>query len=152
MDLKKLIGKLLESDSLNPLERAELEGFDCESLSPENLDRLRREHAAIKEELTGLRRRAALEKLCAELHCTDPDYLEYRARREQVDMNDPEAVRRFAAGLEKTSPGCFQAHIVPGSSAGTPADDPGTSGGEGNFPGDRIGELAASIGDAPDAR
>ena len=43
MDLKKLIGKLLASESLNPLERAELEQFDCESCSPENLDRLRRE-------------------------------------------------------------------------------------------------------------
>lgn len=150
MDLKNLITKLRKSEPLNALENAELDSFDWESCSEANLDRLRREHANLQRELDTLRRRASMEKLCAELHCTDPDYLEFRARQSRVDPDDPEAMRDFAAKLAADSPGCFQARIAPGSSAGTAPAAPVS--GPGDLPGDRIGLIAASIGEAPDAR
>ena len=150
MDLKNLIAKLRKAEPLNALEESELENFDWESCSEANLDRLRREHDDLRRELDDLRRRARMEKLCAELHCTDPDYLEFRARQSRVDLDDPEAVRDFAVKLAAASPGCFQARIAPGSSAGTAPAAPAA--GPGDLPGDRIGAIAASIVEAPDAR
>ena len=152
MDLKTLKTKLLNSDLLNALERAELEAFDCDAFSETALHKLREERAALQGEVEGLRRRQVMEKLCAKLHCTDPDYLEYRIRQSSIDPGDEAAVRKFAEELAADSPGCFQAHIVPGSSAGTPPELPPGAGDAEALSGDRIGMLAASIGEAPDAR
>lgn len=152
MNLKNLIAKILRAEPLNALEKAELENLDCDKFSEEKLADLRREKDSLQQELEALRRRQHMEKLCAQLHCTDPDYLEFRARQSRIDPGDEAAMREFAAELARHSPGCFTAPIAPGSSAGTPPASAPASGGTEGYPCDRIGALAASIGEAPDAR
>ncbi len=151
MDLKKSISKLLKSEPLNALEKAELENFDFSRISGEAMDKLQRERDSLFQELETLRKRNRMEKLCAQLHCTDPDYLEFCARRSNIDTGDDEAMRRFAGELAAVSPGCFTAHIVPGSSAGSSPDSPPGACGRETSPCDRIGSIAVSISEAPEA-
>lgn len=151
MNLKNTIQKLLNNEELNALEKAELENFDFSRISGDAVDNLQHECDTLRRELDQLRHERRMKELCRELHCTDPDYLEFCARRSNVDTGDDEAMRKFAAELAQSSPGCFTAHIVPGSSAGSvPVSLPGAAGRE-THPCDRIGSIAASISDAPDA-
>lgn len=152
MDLKTIINKVKNSEPLNALETAELENLEQHRISGEALAQLQRAYDSVNGELAELRRRNRMEKLCAQLHCTDPDYLDFCARRENIDTGDDEAMRRFAEELVKRSPGCFQAAIVPGSSAGNTTADLPDAGGRAALPGDRIGNLAHCISEAPDAR
>ena len=151
MDLKKLINKLLAREELNALEQSELENFDFNRISGENMEKLQYENESLHRELHQLRHDCRMQKLCAEFHCTDPDYLEFCARRSNVDTGDDEAMRRFAAELAKSSPGCFTAHIVPGSNAGNCSASTAAAGSREAAACDRIGAIAASISDAPDA-
>ena len=151
MDLKILVNKLLNSGELNALEKAELENFDFDRISGEAMDKLQRERDSLFQELESFRKKLRMEKLCAQFHCTDPDYLEFCARRSNVDTGDDEAMRKFASELAAASPGCFTAHIVPGSNAGNnPESLPGADGRD-ITPCDRITLIAASVSDAPDA-
>lgn len=151
MDLKTIIGKILKSEPLNALEKAELENLDCDLVSGKAMADLQQEYSALQQELASIRHHSRMEKLCGQFHCTDPDYLEFCARKNNVDINDDDAMRSFAAELARNSPGCFQAHIVPGSNAGNnPVPQP-EAGGCGMFPCDRISHIVESICDAPEA-
>ena len=151
MDLKTIINKILNSEPLNALEKAELENLDCDMASGRNMAELQQKYDSLHQELDTLRHKNRMEKLCGQLHCTDPDYLEFCARKNNIDVNDDDAMRTFAAELAQNSPGCFQAHIVPGSNAGnTPVSLPDT-GGSRNVSCDRISAIVESINDAPEA-
>ena len=151
MDLKTIINKILTSEPLNALEKAELADLDCDLASGRTLTELQQKYDSLQQELTAMHHQKRMAQLCDQLHCTDPDYLEFCARRSNVETGDDEAMRKFAAELAQSSPGCFTAHIVPGSSAGSvPVSLPGAAGRE-THPCDRIGSIAASISDAPDA-
>ena len=98
-----------------------------------------------------LQQRSIVEKVCYETGCSDPEYLEFSASRQGVNLNDPDELRHFAREFSLRSPGCFHARITPGSSAGNGVknDSPVDGTGE-NFTQDRIGFIALSIDSAPD--
>ncbi|MBE6400088.1 MAG: hypothetical protein E7041_08115 [Lentisphaerae bacterium] len=151
MNLKAIINKVLSSEPLNALEKAELENLDCDLATGKSLTDLQQKYDSLHQELTALRHHRRMEQLCFQLHCTDPDYLEFCARKNNIDVNDDDAMRTFAAELAQSSPGCFQAHIVPGSNAGnTPVSLP-DAGGSRNVSCDRISSIVESINDAPEA-
>ena len=151
MDLKTIINKILASEPLNALEEAELADLDCDLASGRTLAELQQKYDSLQQELTAMHHQKRMAQLCDQLHCTDPDYLEFCARKNNIDVNDDDAMRAFAAELAQNSPGCFQAHIVPGSNAGnTPVSLP-DAGGSRNVPCDRIGSIVASLNDAPEA-
>ena len=150
MNLKAIITKILNSEPLNALEKAELENLDCDTFSGKKVSELQQQNHALQQELHSIRHHRRMEQLCNQLHCTDPAYLEFCARKNGIDLNDDDAVRTFAAELAISSPGCFQANIVPGSNAGnTSAPVPETGGTA--VVCDRISAIVESISEAPAA-
>ena len=123
-----------------------------ETSAADELAKLRREYADLQEKFGTLRRRRLLEQVCRETGCTDPDYLEFRAGRQAVDLEDAAALKDFAGRLAASAPGCFSARIIPGSSAGATAPAASADGVPAEaFSGDRIGKIALSVSAAPDA-
>lgn len=123
-----------------------------ETSAADELAKLRREYADLQGKFDTLRRRRLLEQVCRETGCTDPDYLEFRAGRQGVDIEDAAALKDFAGRLASSAPGCFSARIIPGSSAGSAPPDASAAGVPAEaFSGDRIGRIALSVSAAPDA-
>ena len=111
-----------------------------------------KEYAALEHRYAQLQEKSILEKISHETGCTDPEYLEFCARRQGITVLDPDALRRFARELASTSPGCFNARIIPGSSAGNNSASASPAGNQREaFTGDRISLIALSIDSAPDA-
>lgn len=149
MTIKELIARSLNGGELSPAEHAELTNFDPEQLQMElndarsklesleneklshserlqkELDSLRSEHTLLQDEHRELKRRCRIEKLSGESGCNDAEYFDFRARKEKIDLDDNAAVAEFTARIARESPGCFNARIAPGSSAGTPQTIPG---------------------------
>ena len=152
MKLKPLIDKILRSETLNSEEAELLAAFDPDALENELSD-TRNKVAELENAHNELCRRQQIEKISAEIGCTDPDYLDYRASRAGLDLNDTEAVKNFADEISRNSPGCFRARIAPGSSAGTvhatEQKDHTVSTGT-NF--DRIGYITEQLRDVPEIR
>ncbi|MBR2720773.1 MAG: hypothetical protein IKB74_05490 [Lentisphaeria bacterium] len=118
----------------------------------EKLARLEEEYAALQKKYALLQQRSIVEKICFESGCADPDYLEFSAAKHGVDLCNAEALRAFAREFSAVSPGCFHARITPGSSAGNVVkNDSSAAKAEENFTADRIGLIALSIDNAPDA-
>ncbi len=116
------------------------------------LAELENEYARLQQKYAALSQRNILEKVCFESGCTDPGYLQFCAERKGVNLEDAEALRHFAGELAVSSPGCFNARINPGSSAGVVKSSTSPSGiAEEALSGDRIALIALSIGNAPDA-
>ena len=144
MIVKDLIKRALNGDTLSMSERAELESFDpdallnelsntrglLETLENEKLshsERLQKELDSLKlehDKLSGihqeLQRQYRIEKLAEKFGCTDAGYFDFLTRKNNIDLNNTEAVAEFASELAKTSPGCFQARITPGASTQFP--------------------------------
>lgn len=166
MQLKPLIDKILDHSSLTDDERSALQQFDPdlmlrelaesrsrieavenEKLSHEErlqkeLELIRNEHALLQNDHAALQRRCKIEKLSDRFGCVDPDYLDFRASRSNVDLDDENAVNEFAEKLARTAPNFFKARINPGS------DIPVTLAGHSEaseFTGDRIGRITVSL-------
>lgn len=144
MNIKFLIKRALNGENLEPEERTELENFDPDTLinelssarnqleSLENeklshserlqkeLDILKQEHSKLNTVHQELQRQYRIEKISEEIGCTDAGYFDFLARKNGIDLEDSNAVMEFASNLAKSSPGCFQARITPGSSAVLP--------------------------------
>ena len=115
-------------------------------------DELEKKYAELQEKYELLKKESLLDKISRETGCTDPEYLEFCARRQGIDSADSEKMRQFARELAAASPGCFNARITPGSSAACTAALPPASGVRaGEFSGDRISMIALCIDNAPDA-
>lgn len=111
-----------------------------------------KEYAQLQQKYAELQQKSILEKVSYETGCTDPEYLEFRARRQGITVSDPDSLRRFARELAAVAPGCFNARITPGSSAGNSGAVTSPAGNQREgFSGDRIGMIALSIDCAPDA-
>lgn len=165
MSVKNIILKLLDNQPVNVLERAELEQFDPEKLVSE-LDELRsrvaeaeREKLSEKEQLELDIRSVTLERdqlresrdrllrsqmvreLAGKHRFSDPDYLDYLAAKESVDLNDPEACSDFIERMRLAKPESFETTLKSGSGSGissavksaAPAD------------GDRIGKIISEL-------
>ena len=125
-----------------------------QTLSPDaqRIAQLESQYAELQKKYALLQQRSAVEKICFESGCTDPDYLEYSAVKRGIDLGDTEALRIFAGEFSKLSPGCFHARITPGSSAGNVVkNDSSALRAEETLTADRIGLIALSIDNAPDA-
>ncbi|MBE6364161.1 MAG: hypothetical protein E7053_00245 [Lentisphaerae bacterium] len=123
-----------------------------EKTPAEQLAELENEYALLNQKYEALQKRNILEKVCFESGCTDPDYLQFCAERQGVNLEDAEALRQFAGEFSASAPGCFHARIIPGSSAGMVKSAPSSAGTAEEVPaGDRIALIALSIDNAPDA-
>ena len=139
MIVKDLIKRALAGDVLNASEKAELENFDPDALLNElnstrglletleneklshserlqkELDSLKMEHDKLNGIHRELQRQYRIEKFADEFGCTDAGYFDFLTRKNNIDLDNREAVAEFARELAKNSPGCFQARITPGS-------------------------------------
>jgi len=166
MNIKPLIAKLLRSEELNALERAELEKFDPDALRAQldELERskLSREEAlqqdlaaaladrdTLRAECAALVRRERINSIASAAGCTEPEYLDFLAARRNVALDDAEAVKTFLAEVENSNPHCFRSRLRSGS-GGVAAAAPPIRGANAEFP-DRIGEIVSALGGAPDA-
>lgn len=138
--IKDLIKRALAGDMLDPAEKTELESFDPDALLNElnnakglletleneklshserlqkELDSLKMEHDKLNGVHKELQRQYRIEKFAEEFGCTDAGYFDFLTRKNNIDLDNREAVAEFAQELAKSSPGCFQARITPGSS------------------------------------
>ena len=96
-----------------------------------------------------LQRQYRIEKISEEIGCTDAGYFDFLARKNNIDLEDRDAVMEFASGLAKNSPGCFQARITPGSSAVLPENYRSEAPADANFTApDRISRIMDSLNSA----
>lgn len=164
MKLRELIVKALNGVELNALERAELEKFDPDALTA-RLDeaeraRLSREEAlqrdldaagteleALRKERDALVRRERIAAIAADSGCTDPDYLDFLARKSELALDDKAAVEKFMARMERDNPSCFRSRLRPGT--GAPAAVGSSAGPSPSAP-DRIGAIVEALGGAPE--
>ena len=175
MNLKDAIRALLAGEEIPAPLRQQLSGLDPESLN-EELSTLRRQleeqenaklsaeellkkqlSAALSERDALLTRHKALErrdlirKLAEKSGCEDPEYLDFLAERQGVDLEDEEAASAFLAEAAKQSPHCFRASVNPGSGAAAPALPGGALPEDGSRE-DRIGRLVRQLSSAPEIR
>lgn len=147
MNLKEALDALLSGRDIPPDAREKLAGFDPELLR-EELSTLRlqleeQENAKLtaeellkkqldaalseKEELQMrhemLERSTQIRRLADRSGCEDPDYLDYLARKQNVDLKDDQAAEAFLARTLESRPYCFRASLHPGSGSGTPAEN-----------------------------
>lgn len=115
MNIKELIKKTISGEELSPEETAVLENFDPASPG-EELTQLQAEYDELQMRHQELQRSCKIEKIAAETGCTDPDYFDFLARKHNIDLEDSNAVKLFAAEVAGKSPGCFHARITPGPS------------------------------------
>ena len=161
MSVKNIILKLLDNQPVNVLERAELEQFDPEKLVSE-LDELRSrvaeaerekeqleldirsvtlERDQLRESRDRLLRSQMVRELAGKHRFSDPDYLDYLAAKESVDLNNPEACSDFIERMRLAKPESFETTLKSGSGSGissavksaAPAD------------GDRIGKIISEL-------
>lgn len=165
MKLKGLIDKLLAGAELNALERAELEKFDPDALRSE-LDaaeraRLSREEALqrdlegacaerdeLRRERDKLVRQNRISALAADSGCVDPEYLDFLARKSELDLDDTAAVKEFMVRVERDNPQCFRSRLRPGT--GAPAATAPTASETTHTAPDRIGAIVEALGGAPE--
>lgn len=171
MNIKNLIRKTLNGETVSAAERTELENFDPDLLlqqlnaakeqldAVENeklshterlqkeLDSLRQEHSDLNNLHLELQRQCKIEKIAAETGCTDAEYFDFLARKNNIDLDDRDAVKEFASTMAKNSPGCFQAHISPGS-VSAPATGNQREYFQDSFNADRIGRIMDSLNSA----
>ena len=172
MNLKEAIDALLSGREITPDAREQLTGFDPESLR-EELGSLRskleeQENAKLsaeellkkqlnaalseKEELLekhkSLERAARISQLAAESGCEDPDYLDFLASKEKVDLQDNGAVSEFISRTLQNRPNFFRTSLHPGSGTGAQFNElqhtrpePGS---------DRISRIVSSLDSAPE--
>ena len=175
MNLKDAIRALLAGEDIPAPLRQQLSGLDPESLN-EELSTLRRQleeqenaklsaeellkkqlSAALSERDALLTRHKALErrdlirKLAEKSGCEDPEYLDFLAERQKVDLEDEQAASAFLAEAARQSPHCFRASVNPGSGAAAPTL-PGGTVPEDEFREDRIGKLVRQLNSAPAVR
>lgn len=171
MNLKEALDALLSGRDIPPDAREKLAGFDPELLR-EELSTLRlqleeQENAKLtaeellkkqlnaalseKEELQRrhemLERSTQIRRLADESGCEDPDYLDYLARKQNVDLNDDHAAKEFLERTLQDRPYCFRASLHPGSGSGTPGET--SSGNHGEAGNDRISRILVSLDSAP---
>jgi len=171
MKLKELIARALRREELNALERAELEAFDPDSLQAK-LDELERaklsreealqrdldaavsERETLRGERDRLVRRERLAAIAARYGCLDPEYLDFRAGRENVALDDERAVGDFVARMAKESPHCFATLLKPGAgvsaAAAAAAPNGGAPSGRKDLP-DRICGIVEALNAAPES-
>ena len=147
MNYNQLIRKLLAGTELNALERAELENFDAD-LAVQERDAVLQEHNQLKMEHASLKRAKRLQEISDSCNCSEPDFLDYLATRDQIDLGDDKAVENFILALQKSHPHCFFSQVKSGG--GGIRHDPAVTPAETDFGGDRIGRIAASIAHAPE--
>ena len=174
MNLKDAIGALLAGEKIPDTLRQQLSGLDPESLN-EELNTLRRrleeqenaklsteellkkqlsealsERDALQTRHRALERRNLIRALADRSGCEDPEYLDFLAERQHVDLENEEAAAAFLERAAKSSPHCFRTSLNPGSGSGVPAghvlpaDDRG-----GHIPGDRISRLVRQLNSVP---
>ena len=149
MNYNNLIKKLLAREELNALERAELENFDADSLVEEK-NNLVLERDQLKSEQAGFKRGEQLRKIAERFNCSDPDYLDFLASKDNLDLENDKSVTDFIIRMQKNSPHCFYSTVKSGS--GTIPAAPETSE-KNEIPAyDRIGRIAASLARVPEQR
>ena len=146
VNYNQLIQKMLSGESLNALERAELENFDADSLIQEK-ENVTRERDQLKSEHISLKRGQQLRDIARRFNCSDPDFLDFLASRNGLDLENSDAVAAFVADMQKSSPHCFYSSVKSGGGSVSTVSECGTP----DIPEhDRIGRIAASLAGAPE--
>ena len=175
MNLKEALDALLSGQEIPPDVRELLARFDPESLK-EELSSLRsqleeQENAKLsteellkkqlnnalseKEELRKqhetLQRTTLIRQLAAEYGCEDPDYLDFLARKENVDLQNQETAAEFLRNTAMSRPYCFRSPVQPGSGPGARSGETPVTGDNANSAGsDRISRIVCSLNSAPE--
>lgn len=172
MNLKEAIKALLSGRDIPPETRELLARFDPEALKEElsalhsqleeqenaklsteellkkQLDTALSEKEELRQQHETLLRTTLVRQLAAEYGCEDPDYLDFLARKQNVDLKDSEAAAEFLRGAVRNSPYCFRASVQPGSGSGTQTENPFPAE-EGEPGSDRISRIVSSLNSAP---
>ncbi|MBR2373966.1 MAG: hypothetical protein IKA87_07025 [Lentisphaeria bacterium] len=172
MNLKDAINALLTGGSIPDVLRQQLAELDPESLITElnglrtQLDEqenakltaeelLKKQLAEALSERDDLQKRHRLlerhnriRELAEQSGCEDPEYLDFLAERQGVDLEDSGAAAEFIDRAARRSPHCFRTALNPGSGSGITGSIiphlPENSDGS-----DRIGRIIRSLGSAP---
>ena len=166
MQIKNIITKLLSGSEINALERAELEACDPDKLVSElaelrskisesereklgekerlelDIAEISRERDELKASHDRLLRLQSVRDLASRSRFTDPDYLDYLAAKENVDLNDKTSCEEFIEKIRISKPHSFEASVQSGSGTGTLSGMPENSGDTGV---NRIGKIISGL-------
>ena len=166
MKIKETIAKALRGETLNALERAELESFDPEALQQKidelerakltreealqhDLDAAQAERDALRTERDTLRRRNRIDAIARESGCENAEFLDFLAAKDNIDLEDGKAVAEFVARAERGNPAIFRSRLRPGSGGATAQGTP-TENRSASRP-DRIGAIVEALDGVPEA-
>lgn len=106
--------RLLELESKNTELNAGLEGLRQQLATAEN------EKSAAATQLAELRFRGEIAQLAAQYNFTDPDYLEFKFRRANLEVSDRDRATSFMEELKQSNPKLFKV-ALPSGTGGTGA-------------------------------
>ncbi len=96
-----------------------------------------------------LRRDHRIAEIARTSGCEEVEYLDFLARKSEIDLDDPAAVETFLAQLRESHPGCFASQLKSGGGSGL-ADPAGTLPPEsGDAPRHQLDYLIQSLGRVP---
>ena len=148
MNLKEALDALLSGREIPPDARELLAGFDPELLKEElsnlksqleeqenaklsaeellkkQLSAALSEKEALQQKHDLLARATSIRRLAEQSGCVDPDYLDFLAGRQNVDLDDSQAVEQFLSQMLNSRPYCFKSALHPGSGSGTRSEEP----------------------------
>lgn len=143
MNLKEALDALLSGREIPPDAREQLTNFDPESLREElstlkvrfeeqenakltaeellkkQLEKALSEKEELQQQHEVLERNALIRELAACSGCEEPDYLDFLARKENVDLKDQQSAEAFLARTIRNRPNFFRASLHPGSGPGS---------------------------------
>ena len=139
MSIKNIITKMLSGAEINALERAELEAYEPDKLTAEleslrlkvseaekaelnEKERLELDIAALSKERDELKisrdrllRQQSVRELAGRTNFSDPEYLDYLASKDGVDLNDADLCEKFIEKIRREKPHSFGASVKSGS-------------------------------------
>ena len=124
----RLLSRLLLGETLSPEEKSRLAAVDLDALSGENLS-LRSavesgnaRAAELETALNRMKRDNRIRDIASASGCTVPDYLDFLAEKQQIDLDDAQAVEGFVTALKRDAPPVLKprSNRVPATTAPAP--------------------------------
>ena len=129
--IEELKAKLEEQETkgLDEAQKAKLASERELAKLRKQVDELNKANEESKNRAATLERNAKIRELASSRKFRNADYLDFKLKGENIDLEDAEAVGKFFAELEKSSPELFEANSKSGT--GTEGANQGGTGGNG---------------------
>lgn len=117
----------LETNGMDEAQKAKRESDREIAKLKKQVDDLTAASEEAKQKAATLERTAKVRELAASKKFRDSDYLDYKLKSSEIDLDNQDAVQKFFGDLEKSNPELFDSTAKPGT--GTTGGNPNQNGG-----------------------